>query len=1349
MAFKKFFATYAACIACGFLFSGLPGLFVGNILRHIIDIPYADSILSGFSVDTAEAASKTKTIVYFVGSIASSTSIVSGATTTFAFTITIPDMVPTSTPIRSAYILYNTHMGAANITASSFTLNTQTGSAQTLTGISALNNSGESNQLDMRLNATTAMQNLIGNASGTYPMTFTAKITGPTRDNEGAELYLTYDYDPWASTQINTAYLSVYSSSTQVGTSTKTSPIFNFNLPEASVTSTFVSGASSTNHFWIEYRGYVTSTVTLTTGWDSETLNTSSFSNTINSHDFLMLVPPKTASSSPSVAHTFKMTSSGGSSTLSAANAVAIATYTYNFDTTAKFRKTLQVLLTSTSSSVPAATTTINTQTVINVPEANPSSTDAFIFGHTIFVSSSNPGINATSSAVACVFPATTPILIAPTDGLIGEVTGYPAISWQTPGVQVNASGNKNVCSAFSTTANSAHSDLILFLSYDYARQTTSGARFNMNGSFFGIGNYVASTTFPTSSINATISDSSSSKQLTWLRASFDNHGTGNAVPQQNFTLGAGSSTVTRNTTSTGENTYAELFSTSTPAALSASVGINATCSASCTNSGSYEAWWQTDLGAASTTQIHYHWRNDDGSQTGATNAAAEDNSTNTFKGVNYRLRIEVNNAGDATSSLALRIEYQQNATSGAWTQVATGTVGSTHWQMQSSTFLNSGTSTTNISTASGGTTDTNIFFDTGGTVVATTTTNQAATTTLTGLKFTEVEYDMAPTINAVNNATYYFRLTNASTVLNTYSIYPSSTVTSSVPAVSSVLLNHGNALTLTPNATTSFDINYSISDPVGCSSIVGALTTSTAFRFAASSTCAVPNPIPNTLSCYQSISHATSSCSNGIINTTDTVALYYFADATDSSSSYPTQHWEAYAAAQNIWGSTSSATSSAVELNTLVAINVTTSTLNYGTLAPSSTTTSTNQIATVQNAGNSSTTLTISGTVLSSGANSLATSSQHYATTTFTFGGNEQVLSSTAQSVSGSLMKPLPFLSNSVTTTPRLSPTYSHSAVVNNGYIYVTGGSDSGANATSTVSFAQINADGSVGRWATTTPLPAVDTAVPVVVNNGYIYAMGGIDPASSATATVLFAQISATSSVGGWATTTPLPAARYFGPAVVNNGYIYIMGGSVTGGALTSTVLFAQISATSSVGRWATTTPLPAVRSQSVAVVNNGYIYVTGGIDVSNFSTATVLFAQISATSSVGRWATTTPLPASVYEHSAVVNNGYIYVTGGAYTSSENNTSSIFFAQISATSSVGRWINTAPLPLEIINHSSVINNGNIYSIAGKDISGNVVSTVAISGPFQNTYWGIQVPFGSAAGSYTGTNTFTSVFAP
>lgn len=214
-------------------------------------------------------------------------------------------------------------------------------------------------------------------------------------------------------------------------------------------------------------------------------------------------------------------------------------------------------------------------------------------------------------------------------------------------------------------------------------------------------------------------------------------------------------------------------------------------------------------------------------------------------------------------------------------------------------------------------------------------------------------------------------------------------------PSVTNVKLNNGSAITLTPNTTTSITVTASTTDPSGPGNI--SYATGTIYRTSLGQSCSASN-----LNCYQI---ASSSCSfSGSTSTvTCTAGIWYFAQSTgNASSSFPSDSWSGAITVTNATAATGTATSTGVNINILTAINVTTSSISYGTLAASSTTGGTNQTTTVTNAGNSSTTLQISGTALLKGANLVPTSSQHYATSSFTFGGNEQQLNGSPSTVSG-----------------------------------------------------------------------------------------------------------------------------------------------------------------------------------------------------------------------------------------------------------------------------------------------------------------------------------------------------------
>ncbi len=212
-------------------------------------------------------------------------------------------------------------------------------------------------------------------------------------------------------------------------------------------------------------------------------------------------------------------------------------------------------------------------------------------------------------------------------------------------------------------------------------------------------------------------------------------------------------------------------------------------------------------------------------------------------------------------------------------------------------------------------------------------------------------------------------------------------------PSVYNVFLNGSQNIVLSPDATETIYVTASTSDLFGPGNL--SYATGTIYRTSLGNSCTASQ-----LNCYQI---ASSSCvfSNSSSTVTCSADIWYFADSTGVAlSSYPSDSWTGAITVTNAQGNATMATSSSMNVGVLAAINITTSTINYGTIAPGSTTSSTDQMVTIQNAGNASTALEVYGTALASGGNLLATSSQHYATSTFTFGGTEQLLSDSATTV-------------------------------------------------------------------------------------------------------------------------------------------------------------------------------------------------------------------------------------------------------------------------------------------------------------------------------------------------------------
>lgn len=275
--------------------------------------------------------------------------------------------------------------------------------------------------------------------------------------------------------------------------------------------------------------------------------------------------------------------------------------------------------------------------------------------------------------------------------------------------------------------------------------------------------------------------------------------------------------------------------------------------------------------------------------------------------------------------------------------------------------------------------------------------------------------------------------------------------------------------------------------------------------------------------------------------------------------------------------------------------------------------------------------------------------------------------------------------------------PTYDAASVVYNGYIYEIGGTASSTSGyTASVYYAAINSDGSLGAWLTTTSLPYYVTYSSSVAYNGYVYVLGGYSNGSTS-ATVYYALINSNGTLGGWNTTTSLPVDITRSSSVVYNGYVYEIGGYVSGG--TTTVYYSQIGTGGTLGSWSTTTALPSASYDNAVAVNGSYVYLVGGFSAGALS-ANSIYAQINSNGTLGSWTSTTALPQALVRSAVSVYNGYIYINGGSTSSSAINYS--YYAQINSNGTIGTW-NMSALVINVYEHAtSVVNNGYLYIMGG-----------------------------------------------
>jgi len=312
---------------------------------------------------------------------------------------------------------------------------------------------------------------------------------------------------------------------------------------------------------------------------------------------------------------------------------------------------------------------------------------------------------------------------------------------------------------------------------------------------------------------------------------------------------------------------------------------------------------------------------------------------------------------------------------------------------------------------------------------------------------------------------------------------------------------------------------------------------------------------------------------------------------------------------------------------------------------------------------------------------------------------------------------------------TPLPVPLTEHASVVYNGKIYVLGGNTISWIWLDTVYLADILPDGTISGWTTTTPLPQVRGDFEAVAWNGFIYVLGGSTTGGVYLDTTLYAQIQPDGTLGGWMTTTSLPTTVAGFASAVWNGRIYVIVGGWPGWK--DEVYFAEINPDGSIGSWNPTSSLPAPRRSPAAIVRDSVIYVIGGQYGSGTYHDTVYYATINPDGSVGSWSTTNSIPVGRENAEAVLSNDDIYVIGGNQRSWEGLIyDTIFRATINPDGTIQSWTQVQDsLPEPRMTHTSVVFEDIIYVLGGVDTDA-IKDTVYYSEHTQE----IQLTFGAGS---------------
>ena len=256
--------------------------------------------------------------------------------------------------------------------------------------------------------------------------------------------------------------------------------------------------------------------------------------------------------------------------------------------------------------------------------------------------------------------------------------------------------------------------------------------------------------------------------------------------------------------------------------------------------------------------------------------------------------------------------------------------------------------------------------------------------------------------------------------------------------------------------------------------------------------------------------------------------------------------------------------------------------------------------------------------------------------------------------------------------------------AVVQGDTLYIVGGKNTSEKPSAEVYTAQVQEDGSLANWTSTTRLPTPVYLQATVATQSHIYVIGGWD--GSQTRSEVWRAAFTSGGVGAWEKISNYPNALDLHAAVLINNRIYVVGGwSGTSGL--RKVYYAEVQP-SGLGEWTVAPDLPIKLFRHSVAAYNDVLYVTGGYDESD-AHASVYYAKVNLDGSLSPWQQTTAMPNPRYYHATLVHDGRLVILGGKNDATEYN--SVYAASINASGALGAWSAEPNLPESLYRFAAV----------------------------------------------------------
>lgn len=243
--------------------------------------------------------------------------------------------------------------------------------------------------------------------------------------------------------------------------------------------------------------------------------------------------------------------------------------------------------------------------------------------------------------------------------------------------------------------------------------------------------------------------------------------------------------------------------------------------------------------------------------------------------------------------------------------------------------------------------------------------------------------------------------------------------------------------------------------------------------------------------------------------------------------------------------------------------------------------------------------------------------------------------------------------------------------------------------------------------RWQTNADIPIPRRAFAVATYNNQIYAIGG------ETAEAITDEVSRYDSVTNqWETLRPKPMAVADTSAAIVGGQVYVPGGRLASGMVTSTVEVYDPAR----NIWEQRAPLPFALSAYALAAFEGRLYLFGGWDGATYRAEVFVYDP-----GQDAWTTLTPMPTARGQAGVAVASGRIFVIGGT-DGVQPLVQNEAFDPNTAT-----WQAQAPLPVGRASMGMTTIADNIYLIGGE---GEVGPSLTLQySPTQNEWQAFEAP--------------------